>query len=170
MKIALIGATGNVGSHLLEEAQRRGHVITALARRVETIAPSERIRPIKADATDEVALARESRGHDAVINATKFIGADAARLIRAVKAAGVPRLLVVGGAGSLEVEPGIALVDTPEFPAEYKDEALAGRRFLEELRREQELNWTFLSPSAFLAPGEVTGTFQLGSDRLLINA
>jgi putative NADH-flavin reductase len=78
-------------------------------------------------------------------------------------------LLVVGGAGSLEVESGGQLVDTPQFPAEYKPEASAGRDFLQVLRSEQELDWTFLSPSALFVPGERTGKFRLGEDQLLVD-
>ena len=169
MKIALIGATGFVGSHLLAEALRRGHTMTAIARRTNGIPQSSRVRPLKGDLADEVGLTRELRGHDVVINATKFIGADAARLFRIVRGADFPRLLVVGGAGSLEVKPGLALVDTPDFPPEYKAEALAGRNFLNALRNEQVYNWTFLSPSAFLTPDEPTGKFRLGSDQLLVD-
>ena len=77
------------------------------------------------------------------------------------------RYLVVGGAGSLEVAPGVKLVDTPEFPSEYKQEALKGAAFLDLLRREQDLDWTFLSPSAVFGPGERTGQFRLGTDQLL---
>jgi len=82
----------------------------------------------------------------------------------------VPRLLVVGGAGSLEVGPGLTLVNTPDFPAEYKPETLAGEEFLNVLRGEKELDWTFLSPSYLFAPGERTGKFRLGKDGLLVAA
>ncbi|HWL15814.1 MAG TPA: NAD(P)-dependent oxidoreductase [Opitutus sp.] len=169
MKIALLGATGFVGSHLLIEAQRRGHAITAIARRIESMPASPNVTPVKGDLTRETELAAILRGHEAVLSATKFLRTDAAALIRIVKTAGVPRWLVVGGAGSLEVAPGVALVDTPRFPPEYRDEALAGRRFLATLREEQELAWTFLSPSALLFPGERTGRYRVGDDRLLVN-
>jgi putative NADH-flavin reductase len=88
-------------------------------------------------------------------------------LIAAVKQAKVKRLLVVGGAGTLEVAPGVQLLDTPNFPEAYKAEALGGREFLKVLRAEQELEWTFLCPSAEFAPGQRTGKFRLGKDRLL---
>ena len=91
-------------------------------------------------------------------------------IIGAVKKAGVKRLLVVGGAGSLEVAPGRLLIDTPEFPAEYKPEALAGKEFLRVLRAEHDLDWTYLSPSAVFVPGPKTGTFRLGTDSLLTGA
>lgn len=170
MKIALIGATGFVGAQLLTEAVRRGHIVTAIARHIESLAASATVRPVKGDLTDEAAIITQIRAKDAVISATKFIDADASRLIRVVKAAGVPRLLVVGGGGSLEVAAGIALVDTPEFPEAYKAEALAGRNFLTELKKETDLNWTFLSPSAMLTAGAATGRFRLGRDQLLVDA
>ena len=91
-------------------------------------------------------------------------------MIGAVKWAGVKRLLVVGGAGSLEVAPGVQLVDTPDFPEAYKPEALAGRDFLNVLRDERELDWTFPSPSALFVPGERSGQFRLGTDGLLVGA
>src|SRR5690606_10043569 len=89
-------------------------------------------------------------------------------LLDAVEQSGVKRLLVVGGAGTLEVRPGVALLDTPEFPAAAREEATAGRDTLEALRAASGLDWTFLSPSAVIAPGERTGTFRVGGDQLLI--
>ena len=82
----------------------------------------------------------------------------------------MPRLLVVGGAGSLETAPGVLLVNAPNFPANYKPESLAGTKFLSVLREEKELDWTFLSPSALFVPGERTGKFRLGEDQLLVTA
>ncbi len=119
------------------------------------------------DATDPQALTSLLTGHDAVISASRFVSSDAKPLLSAVKDAGVPRLLVVGGAGSLLVAPGKMLIDTPEFPDAYKPEARAGVVFLDALRQEKVLNWTFLSPSALFEPGERTGKFRLGDDTLL---
>jgi uncharacterized protein len=171
MKIALIGATGNVGSAILVEARRRGHLVTALARRIR---PGQfldgGVTAVSADFALGQAFVDTLVGHDAVISAMKFKGVNPNELLAVVKSAKVPRLLVVGGAGSLEITTGGALVDTPGFPPEYKEEALAGRSFLETLRTERTLDWTFLSPSAFLAPGERTGKFRLGEDRLLVSA
>lgn len=101
---------------------------------------------------------------------SKFLSTNASKIIAATKAAKVPRPLVVGGAGSLEVSPGLTLVNTTDFPAEYKPETLAGVEFLNVLRGEKELDWTFLSPSYFFAPGESTGKFRLGKDELLVAA
>ncbi|HXT00863.1 MAG TPA: NAD(P)-dependent oxidoreductase [Elusimicrobiota bacterium] len=168
MKIALIGASGNVGSRVASEALSRGHRVTGIARRPERIAAKAGLTAVRGDAASPEALSRVLAGHDAVVSSTRFQGSDSRVLLAAVKKAGVKRLLVVGGAGSLEVAPGRALIDSPEFPAAYKPEASAGRDFLEVLRGEKELDWTFLSPSAFFGPGERTGKFRLGGDALLV--
>jgi hypothetical protein len=169
MKVALIGATGNVGSRLLAELLRHGHEVTGIARHPEGLPSQPHLSVKRGDANDEAGLAELLSGHDAVISAGKFVSVDPRALIAAVSKAGVKRLLVIGGAGSLEVAPGVQLVDTPDFPAAYKAEALAGRDFLNVLRGERELNWTFLSPSAIFVPGERTGKFRLGTDQLLIS-
>lgn len=167
MKIALIGATGNAGSRILAELSRRGHAVTAIARHPEKIPALSGVTPLKADANDVAGLAAALRGHDAVISSVHFTASDPRKLIEAVHAAGVGRYLVVGGAGSLEVAPGVKLIETPEFPAIYKAEAAAGGVFLDLLRKETTLDWTFLSPSALFVPGERTGKFRLGGDQLL---
>ncbi|MGZ8281375.1 MAG: NAD(P)-dependent oxidoreductase, partial [Allosphingosinicella sp.] len=100
----------------------------------------------------------------------RFQGLDIEQVLRAVKAAGGPRLLVVGGAASLEVAPGKALLDTPDFPEFIKPEATPARAALDRLRNESEVDWTFLSPSVFFGPGERTGKFRLGTDQLLSDA
>jgi putative NADH-flavin reductase len=167
MKIALIGATGNVGSRLLAELLRRGHSVTAIARNPEKVPSQPGVTAKRADAGDKAELAAILAGHDAVISALPFRGSDPRVLIEAVKAARAPRYLVVGGAGSLEVAPGLRLVDAPGFPEEYRQEALAGAAFLDTLRAEKDLDWTFVSPSALFVPGERTGKFRLGTDQLL---
>jgi len=169
MKIALIGATGRAGSELLKELVRRGHAVTAIVRNPEKVPPGANITAKKGDVFDTAGLTDLLKGHDAVISAVHFTASDPQKLIDAVKAAGVKRYLVVGGAGSLEVAPGVALVTTPEFPAEYKAEALKGGDFLALLRQEKDLDWTFLSPSALLFDGPRTGVFRLGKDQLLTN-
>ncbi|MDG1581459.1 NAD(P)-dependent oxidoreductase [Pseudomonas sp. GOM6] len=179
MKIALIGATGFVGSALLEEALNRGHQVTALVRHPEKLPTHERLSALRADVRDAAALTEQLRGHDAVLSAfnpgweqadirEQFIAGSQA-IVAASKAAGVKRLLVVGGAGSLYVAPGLQLIDTPDFPAEYKEGAEGARQALNQLRDEQELEWTFLSPAALLQPGPRTGQFRLGGEQLLMN-
>ncbi|MGB3461342.1 NAD(P)-dependent oxidoreductase [Rhodanobacter lindaniclasticus] len=170
MKIALIGVTGRVGSRLLAELRRRGHHVTGIARDTGKLAGQPGLVLKNADADRPAQLAPLLTGHDAVLSALKFASTDAAALIAAVKQAGVRRLLVVGGAATLEVAPGRILLDAPGFPAAYRPEAEGGRRFLDLLRGERELDWTFLSPPAEFEPGERTGTFRLGTDQLLVDA
>ena len=169
MKIALIGVSGRVGSRLATELLSRGHAVTGIALHV---APDVRpgLEVLEADATKPDSLARCLVGHDAVISASRFVTLDADALIAAVRTAGVKRLLVVGGAGSLEVAPGKALMDTDGFPEAFKPEAKAGANFLGQLRAEPDLDWPYLSPSADFAPGERTGHFRLGGDQLLRDA
>jgi putative NADH-flavin reductase len=170
MKIALVGATGNVGTRLISELTRRGHHVTAIARHPEKLKKQDAVSPVTGDVQNESALASVLAGHDVVIHSVKFLNTDASKIIAATRMAKVPRLLVVGGAGSLEVSPGLLLVNSPDFPAEYKPETLAGVEFLNVLRKQKELDWTFLFPSYFFAPGERTGTFRLGKDQLLVAA
>lgn len=179
MKIALIGATGFVGSAVLEELLRRQHQVTALARNPGKIAARDGLTVVQADAQDATQVAQAVAGQEAVVNAYNpgwtvpdihdqfLIGTRA--IYAGVKQAGVKRLLVVGGAGSLFVAPGVQLVDTPGFPAEYKAGALAAREALNLIQSESTLDWTFLSPPILLAPGERTGQYRLGTDTPLMN-
>ncbi len=179
MKIALIGATGFIGSGLLAEALSRGHSVTALVSRPERLAPQAGLKVEGVDVLDQQQLAAKLEGHDAVISAFSghaqedvrgYYGRGADAIIGAAKQARVPRLLVVGGAGSLEVAPGVQAVDTPQFPEQWKASALGARDTLEKLRKEQALEWTFLSPAAMIQPGERTGKFRLGGDQMLTDA
>ena len=168
MKIALIGASGNAGSRILRELADRGHAVTAIARDPARIAALPGVTAIAGDIADPAALTALLAGHDVVVSAVDFLQTDAPSLIATVKAATPSRYLVVGGAGSLEVAPGVRLVDTPDFPDAYKAESLAGAAFLDLLRGEAALDWTFLSPSAMFVSGERTGHFRLGADTLLV--
>ncbi|MHC2461291.1 NAD(P)-dependent oxidoreductase [Bradyrhizobium embrapense] len=170
MKIAIAGASGQAGSRLTAELARRGHAVTAIARNPEKIANLPGVTAVKGDVNDQAALTPLWAGHDAAISSVHFTVSDPAKLIGAAKASGVGRYLVVGGAGSLEVAPGVRLVTTPTFPAQYKAEASKGAEFLDLLRQEKDLNWTFLSPSALFVAGERTGKFRLGTDQLLTAA
>ncbi|MGV8917351.1 MAG: NAD(P)-dependent oxidoreductase [Pseudomonas sp.] len=167
--IAIIGATGRAGSQLLEEALRRGHNVTAIARDASSLAGRAGVVAKSLDVSDTNAYAKAIAGHDVVISSTHFSTISAHATIDPVKQAGVPRLLVVGGAGSLFVAPGVRLIDTPNFPDEYKTEATAGAAFLDVLRDEKDLNWTFQSPSALFVDGERSGAFRLGKDDLLVD-
>ncbi|MBO0131080.1 MULTISPECIES: NAD(P)-dependent oxidoreductase [Rhizobium/Agrobacterium group] len=168
-KIALVGASGNAGSRILKELSDRGHQVTAIARAPEKIASLPNVVAKKGDVFDQAALSELLRGHDAVISSVHFTASDPLKLIEAVRASGVQRYLVVGGAGSLEIAPGQRVVDLPDFPAAYKAEATKGAEFLDLLKQEKQLDWTFLSPSAEFVPGERTGKFRIGKDSLLSN-
>lgn len=170
MKIAVIGATGHAGSRIVDELARRGHAVTAIVRNPDKVPVRAGVTAAKGDVFDRVGLAGLLAGHDAAVSAVHFTASDPAVLIAAVKDAHVGRYLVVGGAGSLEVSPGVALVTTPDFPPAYKAEAEKGGAFLDLLRAEKQLNWTFLSPSALFVEGERTGKFRLGGDQLLVGA
>lgn len=179
MNIVLIGASGYVGSALLEEALARNHQVSALVGHPEKLAARPQLSAMKTDALDTTALARQLHGHDAVISAfsghaqTDVYGyyvRGIRSIIDATKASAVPRLLVVGGAASLEVAPGVQLLDTPDFPAQWRETAAGAREALNLLRAEPALDWTLLSPSAYLEPGERTGRFRLGGDQLLVGA
>jgi putative NADH-flavin reductase len=167
MKIALIGASGNVGTRILAELVARGHQVTGIGRNPDRIPNGPHVTAEAGDIADRQKLSRLLAGHDAVISSARFKDIDPSSLIDTVRASGVKRYLVVGGAASLEVAPGQMLFDAPNFPAAYKAEASVGIAFLDALRGVTDLDWTFLSPSAMFVPGERTGKFRLGSDQLL---
>ena len=175
MKIALIGATGFVGSAILKEALDRGREVVAIVRNRGTRTPHANFHSKKGNVYNEDDVFRLVAGHNAVIMAfnpgwtnpdiysQQVKGTDS--IINGVKKAGVKRLLFVGGAGSLEVMPGVQSVDMPDFPAEYKQGALATREARNMLQKEMGLEWSFLSPSADLFPGQRTGKFRFGTDQ-----
>jgi putative NADH-flavin reductase len=182
MKIALIGATGFVGTAVLAELLQRDHHVTALVRHPARLVPQARLTAQALDAADADAVAAAVRGHDAVISAfnpgwdvpdlyAQFLRGSAA-IDAGVEKSGVKRLLVVGGAGSLFVAPGVQMVDTPEFarhvPPNIVPGAQAARDALTALRGNTVLDWTFLSPPALLAPGERTGVYRVGGEELLM--
>jgi putative NADH-flavin reductase len=179
MKIALIGATGFIGSKILNEALSRGHFVTGIVRDTTKLPERENLISVKGDILNTDQISELIKGHDAVIcsynpgwtnpDIYKDQIAGGRSIIDGAKRAGVKRLIMVGGAGSLEVAPGARLVDTPEFPKEYKEGASALSEVLYILRKENELDWTFLSPSIVIAPGERTGKFRLGTDQVLFD-
>lgn len=170
MKIALIGISGRVGSRLAAELLKRGHAVTGIAREVSNIEPRPNLGLEAVDANQTESLAPLLEGHDVVVSSSRFVSTDPRAVIAAVKEAQVPRLMVVGGAGTLDAAPGVMLMATPEFPEAFKPEARAGSEFLEALRAEKTLDWVFLSPSAEFEPGERTAKYRLGGDQLLVDA
>jgi putative NADH-flavin reductase len=179
MRIAVIGASGQIGAFIRDEALARGHKVTAIVRHPEKITVrNPHLTVVKADIlkdkVDELV-----KGHDAVISAynpgwsnpdiynEQIKGYKA--IISGVKKSGIKRLLVVGGAGTLEVAPGVQLLDTASFPENIKGGVLATKEVLYILKKEKELEWTFLSPPASIAAGERTGHYRVGKDQLLKN-
>lgn len=139
MKVALIGSSGRVGSRLAAELLRRGHAVTGVEREPKKAETRAGLTVMRGDATKPEVLAPLVAGHDAVISASRFQTSNANALIEAVKKAGVGRLLVVGGAGSLEVGQGMTLMETPGFPESYAPEARAGANFSTSFARKSRL-------------------------------
>ncbi len=174
MKLAIIGANGKIGSRIAEEALNRGHSVTGIARNPDSGIQNDRVTWVKSNALDPQKLAPIVAGQDAVISAfgidwgrpeTYPLFTDMAHsLLAAAKAAGVKRILVVGGAGSLEVAPGIQLVDTEGFPETWRQGANEQRKSLNIFYGETELEWTFFSPAIMIEPGPRTGKYRLGKD------
>jgi uncharacterized protein len=183
MKIALLGATGFVGTALLAEALTRGHHVTAIVRDpAKLTAPNDHLTVVTGDVDQPEQLARQLAGHDLVLSAYNpgwghpdlyhaFLAGSRA-IERATAQAGVPRLLVIGGAGSLFID-GHQLVDGPQFPAEYKAGATAARDYLTELRQNPRLDWTFFSPAIEMHPSIATGRtgqYRLGTESPVFDA
>jgi putative NADH-flavin reductase len=177
MRIAIIGASGQIGAFIRDEALARGHQVTAIVRHPEKITvQNPSLTVVKADILKDK-VGELVKGHDAVISAynpgwsnpniynEQIEGYEA--IISGVKKSGIKRLLVVGGAGTLEVAPGVQLLDRASFPENIKGGVLATREVLYMLRKEKKLEWTFLSPPASIAAGERTGHYRVGKDQLL---
>ncbi|MGI0108273.1 NAD(P)-dependent oxidoreductase [Salinimicrobium sp. WS361] len=179
MKIAIIGATGFVGSEVLQEAISRGHEVTAIARNTEKIsAKSDTLRTASVDVMEKENLAEVLKGNEVVISTFNpgwsnpkiyedyLEGAKAIQ--EAVKISGVKRLIVVGGAGSLFLNERTRVIDSPNFPEEIKPGATAACEYLEILKKEEDLDWTFFSPAIEMAPGkpqERKNTYRKGFDK-----
>ncbi|PZQ54123.1 MAG: NAD(P)-dependent oxidoreductase [Novosphingobium pentaromativorans] len=166
MKIAVLGASGRAGSEITKEAAARGHEVLAIARNPEKIAAAPGVTAQAGDASDPAALGALIPGSDAVISALHF-DVPAETLLSAIRKAGVPRLLVTGGAASLEVAPGKRLIDSPDFPEEWKPFAMGGITFLNALKQVDDVDWTFFSPAALIFEGPRTGTYRSGTDQLV---
>jgi uncharacterized protein len=177
MKVALIGASGFVGTAVLGELIRRGHQGTAIVRNPENVKKEENVTSVKADVLVANEVEKAVKGHDAVISTynagwsnpnlyNEFLKGSKA-IQEGVKKSGVKRLIVSGGAGSLYISEGLQLVDTPQFPAAFKQGSLAARDYLNIIKNEQELDWTYLSPAIQMNPGtsgERKGHYRTGLD------
>ncbi len=177
MKLAIFGATGWIGGIITREALDRGHTVTAIVRDLSRLKLSDdRLMAKTGDVTDALSVAAAVAGHEAVgasiggrRDAAHEIVPKAARaVLSGLSQSGVKRLVWVGGAGSLEVTPGVALIDTPEFPPDYLPEATPMVEALRIFRASAEaVDWTFISPAVIIAPGTRTGRYRVGGDRLL---
>src|SRR5437762_4179660 len=180
MKLVVFGATGNVGQRVVAEALRRGHEVVGVVRDPDAVQPPDKqVQLVKGDATNADSVANVARGADAVVSAISprpnarglpapSLVANSRALINGLRAADVKRVVYVGGASSLEVAPGKALADLPDFPEIYREEAREGREALDIWRKEAKgLDWTYLSPAAEIAPGNRTGKYRTTDDKLL---
>ena len=177
LKIALFGATGMIGSRIAAEALARGHEVTAIARQPKPVDGLPQLNVVAGDVFDASTIATRIEGFDAIASAYAPPGDDPSKVIEAsrslaaiARAAGIKRLVAVGGAGSLQVAQDKQLVDTDGFPQAYKAVALAHRDALAFYRTVTDIDWTFFAPAAIIAPGERTGTFRTGADSLLVDA
>ncbi|MGV0924426.1 NAD(P)H-binding protein [Empedobacter tilapiae] len=185
MRIAVIGATGFVGSHIVEELVNRNQSIKAFARNTDKVLDSKNVAKVALDVNDVQALATDLKGADVVVSAFNagwtnpniyedyMKGAKA--IEEATKLAGVKRLIVIGGAGSLYVnnQKELQIVDAPDFPEEIKQGALAARDYYNVLKQDKDLEWTVFSPAPEMhqgTSGERKGTYRLGNDVPVFNA
>ncbi len=181
-KTALIGASGFVGSAILNELLNRGYQVEALVRNPENVkvtAPGLTVK--KVDVADTQALAEDLRGYDTVISAYNpgWTNPDIynltlqnyPRILEAAREAGVKRLLIVGGAGTLFCAPGLRVVDSGAIPAEIMGGVKSlGEFYLDTLTAEDSIDWVFFSPAGSLEPGAATGSYRLGKDDLIVDA
>jgi uncharacterized protein len=179
MRVVVFGANGRIGAAVVDELLRRNHTVLAVVRKARKEGSRrDRLLTMKGDATDERQIERAVSGADAVVSAIGpphggdplILSAAARALLSGLRKAGVPRLVVVGGAGSLEVRPGVQLLDTPEFPAAWLPLAIAHRDALGVFREDQDLDWTVVSPAAEIEPGSRTGHYRAGGDGLLVDS
>ena len=176
MKITLFGATGTIGQGILKEALTRGHQVTAVLRDPSKLSAADHLTVVKGDVFDPASVVAAARGQDAVISAfgpglegePQTLVRCAHALIEGTKKAGVRRLIVVNGAGSLEVAPGVQLIDTPQFPESWRPLGRAHRDALA-VYRTADLDWTAISPAAIIEPGQRSGHYRSGTEQLLVD-
>jgi uncharacterized protein len=176
VKVVLYGATGKAGSVILKEMVDRGYTVIAAARTPEKVEKLKNVTAVRDDLSDPAKTASIIKGADAVVSAygpppddpTQIIGATD-RLIRAIRLAGGPRLIVVGGAGSLFVAPGVTVRESGRLPEEWIPIVDAHIQVLRNLKQ-SSIDWTYFSPAGLFEPGERTGKFRLGKDDLITDA
>jgi uncharacterized protein len=167
LKIAIIGVSGNVGKRIAEEALNRGHLVTGIARRIDNITVRENLTLKVGEISNPEALGGILKGHDAVVSSVKYTDFDADQLLKAVRLSGVKRYLAVGGAGTLEISPGVTVLQSGKLPDFVVPSSRGAQKFLDMLRSVNDLNWTVLSPALDFSAGERTSKFRLGVDELI---
>lgn len=167
LNIALIGASGKIGSKIAAELISRGHTVTGIARAPEKIATVTGLSAAAGDITQPEQAAEVLKGHDAVISAASFIPGESEKLIETIRLSGVNRFLMIGGAASLLTESGERVVDSLELPDEWMVPIKEGIRAFDLLKEVDDFDWTFFSPAVMIAPGERTGKFRLGKDHVV---
>lgn len=179
MKITVYGATGMIGQRIVNEALARGHEVIAVARHPENLKLEHaKLKKQPGDIANPDSVAYLAKDSDAIVcsvNAPEGVDPSwfstvAKSLLEGTSKAGKTPMYVVGGAGSLHIAPNVQLVDTPNFPEAYKSVALEHRKFLEILKNSGATHWTYLSPAAFISPGERTGKFRLGLEELVTDS
>jgi NAD-dependent epimerase/dehydratase len=180
--VLLIGATGFVGSAVLNELLERGHKVTAVVRNTAKLPQNELLTAVEQDVSDVEAIAKLAEGKDAVISAynpgwmnpeiEKLITENYPKILEAAKKSGVERLIIVGGAGTLFCAPGLRVVDSGVIPAEIMDGVRPlGNFYLNILTNENDIDWVFFSPAGVLdEEGKKTGIYRLGKDDLIVDA
>ena len=169
-KVAVIGASGNIGTKITNELLSRGCTVTAIARNPENIASREGVTAVHGDMLHPEELAETLKGHDAVISAAPFVTNESEKLFSAVRNSDVKRYLMVGGAASLLNDQGVKVWDTLQgvgIPEAVLANIQEGIRAFDLLKQESDLDWTFFSPAVMIGPGERTGTFRLGKDNVV---
>jgi putative NADH-flavin reductase len=173
MNVVVYGATGNSGSEIVKELVRRGHKVTGVARKVASLEGQPGVTAKTDDLSNVDAIAAVIKGADVVVSAyqppadnTDALIDVTGRQIEAVKKAGVPRLIVVGGAGQLEVAPGVTLIKSGYLPAEYLPIAISHEKAAQVLK-DSDINWTYIAPAAYFVPGERTGKYRTGTNNLV---
>ena len=179
MKIALLGASGTIGQRILNEAISRGHTVTAILRNpANSTIGGNGVNTVQGDITEPDSIVAAITGHDAVISSigpgegeeTDLVAVAAQTLVDVLPDTGVRRLLIVGGAGGLEVAPGVRLIDTPEFPEAWKGIAQSQIDALDIYKTSDELDWTYISPAALIQPGVRTGKYRIATNQLVADA
>lgn len=179
MKLAVYGATGWIGNIIVREALERGHTVTAIVRDPARLDVPADVHVVTGDATDQASVAEAVAGSDVVIGSItgrrdqnpQQVSTAAQALLAGTSAAGVRRLIWIGGAGSLQAGPNARVIDSPEFPKEYLAEATEQVRILDTLRNaDTDVDWTVITPAIIIAPGKRTGTYTLGGDSVITNA